>query len=358
MAGEELEKYGAQAQEAFDIIFSPVPALVLKSALLLEIPDIIARQGSNASLSLHEIAARLPTQNPHLDYLSRILRYLSKKGIFIQSGVGGEARYALSDISKHFFVKEKNPFSLVPTAMLETSEVSMARWHHLHECVLQGCNAFEKAHGKSIYACGKDNPDFNNVLNDYMAAHTMTAIGQIVNHYQGFKDLKSLVDVGGGNGTALREILKVYPHIRGINFDLPHVVAAAPEIPGIEHVGGSMFESVPSGTDAIFIKKVLLDWDDTSCMKILENCHKALPENGKLILIEEAVPDLLEKSAWIDILYMARMTEIINRSEEDWSKMVQDSGFSILKIEWLPGMFAKMLIIEATKSISNGNKVG
>jgi hypothetical protein len=40
------------------------------------------------------------------------------------------------------------------------------------------------------------------------------------------------VDVGGGIGRALETIISSYPHIQGINYDLPHVIADAPTIPG------------------------------------------------------------------------------------------------------------------------------
>ncbi|CAI0453227.1 unnamed protein product [Linum tenue] len=72
-------------------------------------------------------------------------------------------------------------------------------------------------------------------------------------HYTGFDGLKSLVDVGGGTGAVLSMILSKHPSIKGINFDLPHVIEDAPPLPGVQHVGGDMFASVPSG-DAIFMK--------------------------------------------------------------------------------------------------------
>jgi caffeic acid 3-O-methyltransferase len=53
-----------------------------------------------------------------------------------------------------------------------------------------------------------------------------------VRKYEGFKDIKTLVDVGGGIGRALETIISSYPHIHGINYDLPHVIADAPTIPG------------------------------------------------------------------------------------------------------------------------------
>ncbi|XP_057830896.2 caffeic acid 3-O-methyltransferase 3 isoform X2 [Cryptomeria japonica] len=256
MEAEALENVAAHTQEAMETIFSFVPALVLKSALLLQIPDIIASEGPCASLSLHQIAARLPTQTPNLDYLFRILRYLSARGVFIQSQAGddtSEVRFSLSECAKLMYVRENSHASLVPLAVMQTHEVMMAPWHRLHECVLQGGHAFEKAHGMDIFAYGKDHPEVDSIINDCMASFTMTTMKQIVSCYRGFEELGTVVDVGGGHGAALGVIVKAYPHIRGINFDLHHVVQTAPSIPGIENVGGNMFESIPYG-DGIFLK--------------------------------------------------------------------------------------------------------
>ncbi|KAL8162206.1 hypothetical protein V2J09_013695 [Rumex salicifolius] len=55
--------------------------------------------------------------------------------------------------------------------------------------------------------------------------------------------ISTLVDVGGGIGSSLNMIISSYPSIKGVNFDLPHVVHNAPAYPGVEHVGGDMFSS-------------------------------------------------------------------------------------------------------------------
>ena len=72
-----------------------------------------------------------------------------------------------------------------------------------------------------------------------------------------FDGLSSLLDVGGGNGTTIKLLVKACPWLRGINFDLPHVVSVDAEISGVEHIGGDMFESVPKA-DAAFI--MLSSW--------------------------------------------------------------------------------------------------
>lgn len=78
----------------------------------------------------------------------------------------------------------------------------------------------------------------------------------VVSHYKdGSDDVETVVDVGGGTGGNLAEIVKAYPHIKGINFDLPHVVAAAPAYNGVSHVGGNFFEAIPNA-DSIFMKVI------------------------------------------------------------------------------------------------------
>lgn len=76
----------------------------------------------------------------------------------------------------------------------------------------------------------------------------------------GYKDglscIGSLVNVGDGTGTVMAEIVKAYPHIQGINFDLPHVAAAALDYDGVAHVGGDMFKAIPNA-DSIFMKLLI-----------------------------------------------------------------------------------------------------
>ncbi|GLJ19598.1 hypothetical protein SUGI_0354650 [Cryptomeria japonica] len=345
----------SEVQQAVENIYSFVPTLVLKSAILLNIPDIIANAGPNASLSLGEIAEKLPTKTLNLHSLSRILKYLSFRGIFVQTQMGENprhARYSLTESARMFYVRENNPTSLVPVLFMLTHPMLMAPWHHLHECVLQDSNAFENAHGKDLWAYEKDDPAVNDVFNNSMSTLTVLGMGQILSCYDGFKEVTTLVDVGGGKGTALAHIVKVYPHIHGINFDLPHVVQTAPSVPGIENVGGGMFDSIPSA-DAIFFKNVLTDWDDESCIKILQNCHKALPKSGRLILAETMTAEDSNSYESNEMVFDLVMIALANggkeRRKQEWMKLLQISDFSVVKIVALSGLPSKFKIIEAIK---------
>ncbi|KAL8127672.1 hypothetical protein AgCh_014541 [Apium graveolens] len=124
-----------------------------------------------------------------------------------------------------------------------------------------------------------------------MKNHSTVIMKKILEKYDGFKGLRTLVDVGGGTGATLSSIISKYPTIKGINFDLPHVVEDAPSYnTGVEHVGGDMFASVPTG-DAIFLKWICYNWSDEQCLKLLMNCYQALAENGKLIIADSILPE-------------------------------------------------------------------
>ncbi|GLT73498.1 hypothetical protein SLA2020_453520 [Shorea laevis] len=118
-----------------------------------------------------------------------------------------------------------------------------------------------------------------------MGQHSTLIMKQILKKYKGFEGLSSLVDVGGGIGSTLNLIISQYPSIKGINFDVSEVVRNAPSYNGIEHVGGNMFEEVPKG-GAMILKHIIHNWKDEECLKILRNCYKALPDGGKVIVID------------------------------------------------------------------------
>nr|GEV42602.1 caffeic acid 3-O-methyltransferase [Tanacetum cinerariifolium] len=86
-----------------------------------------------------------------------------------------------------------------------------------------------------------------------MVDHTTIMMKEVLEHYHGFKNIKNIVDVGGGQGVNLNMIVSKHPVTKGINFDQPHVIQHESIYPGITHVGGDMYDCVPQG-DVIFMK--------------------------------------------------------------------------------------------------------
>lgn len=201
------------------------------------------------------------------------------------------------------------------------------------DCVRTGSVAFEMAHGRKIWDLASENPELNRLFNEGMACTSKIFVRALMEEYKdGFESIRSLVDVGGGIGAALAMIIKSYPHIQGINFDLPHVIATAPANEGITHIGGDMFETIPHA-DAVFMKWIMHDWSNEDCIKILKNCRKAIPEkNGKVIIADVVLkPEgngmFNEIGRALDVIMMACTSSGKEREELEWKKILEEGGF-------------------------------
>ncbi|KAG0579947.1 hypothetical protein KC19_4G137000 [Ceratodon purpureus] len=337
--------------DAFQLVTMSALPGALAALARLNIFEALAKAGDDAQLTAAELAERaLPGKSINMSYLSRLLRMVSGKNILREvvtttgdkngAPVAVERRYALEPIAR-FLVDDPERGSFVhllltyqsPGAFLQT-------WEHLHESVLDDAiQPFARAHGMNAWEFGKHNPQFDKVFNKAMAGNSKIYMRAILDAYHGFEDVKVVVDVGGGFAAALSLITARYPHIKGINFDQPHVIDVCPELPGVEHVSGNMFESVPSGGDAIFMKYILHDWDDESCLKILKNCYQALPAHGKVIAVDNMLPEIIDfeggdpMALQVDIHMLAfNDSGARERTERELVKLGLAAGFNKVKV--------------------------
>ncbi|KAK5776236.1 hypothetical protein PVK06_044195 [Gossypium arboreum] len=143
---------------------------------------------------------------------------------------------------------------------------------------------------------------------------------------------------GGNLGITLHYITSEYPNINGINFDLPQVIQHAPSYSGIEHVASDMFVNVPH-RDAIFLKLVLHDWSDEKCLRLLNNCHKAIPNNGKVIVVDSVVLVMAESTPsakatfLLNMLMMTQSPGGKERKREEFVALATKAGFNNVKFE-------------------------
>ncbi|HWE91004.1 MAG TPA: methyltransferase [Pseudonocardiaceae bacterium] len=153
-----------------------------------------------------------------------------------------------------------------------------------------------------------------------------------------------IVDVGGGIGTLLLAVLDANPAIRGVVFDLPDVVSqarthiAARGLAGrCEVVGGSFLDAVPTGGDAYLVSRILHDWDDETCVRILRTCGAALrtarPAGGRLLVVEKVLPDNDEPhlGKTLDLIMLAT-TSGRERTAEEYRRLLARAGLRIGRI--------------------------
>lgn len=343
------EKEEEETRElAFSLANAVVFPMVLKSAMELNIIEIISTAKSGgAYLSPSEIAKRIPTKNPDAPMLlDRMLRLLASYDVLkclLCTKENGEIErlYGPGRLCKFFIKNEngeaENRGSLAPLFLLAHDEVYMKSWYHLNDAILEGGIPFVRAYGMTTFEYPETDQRFNRLFNQAMSNYTTLIMNRILHVYKGFDGLNVLVDVGGGIGASLSMIISKYPHIKGINFDLPHIIADAPSYAGMEHVGGDMFESVPKG-DAIFMKWVLHDWSDEHCLKLLKNCWEALPSNGKVIIVESILPMAPENKISTHFIFKLDLTMLANthggkeRTQKEFEALALKSGFSSCEV--------------------------
>ncbi|XP_051138390.1 caffeic acid 3-O-methyltransferase 2 [Andrographis paniculata] len=338
----------AAAEEAEACLFAmqlasaSVLPMVLKTAIELDLLELIKKSGgpgAGAFVSPAELAAQLPTTNSAAPVmLDRILRLLASYSILecslkrLPDG-GAERLYGLAPVCK-FLTKNEDGVSIAPLVLMNQDKVLMESWYHLKDAVLEGGIPFNKAYGMTAFEYHGTDPRFNKVFNEGMSNHSTILMKKILESYSGFDGLRTIVDVGGGTGATLNMIVAKHPSIKGINFDLPHVVQDAPSYPGVEHVGGDMFVSVPQGGDAIFMKWICHDWSDEHCEKILKNCYSALPENGKVILAECILPEApdtgmsTKNTIHVDVVMLAHNPGGKERTEMEFQALAKAAGFN------------------------------
>ncbi|XVE78675.1 hypothetical protein DITRI_Ditri13aG0165900 [Diplodiscus trichospermus] len=352
-AGEEATLQG-QA-EIFQYLDNFVESMALRCVVELGIADALNSNphGHSHPMTLSQIAARTPFPTLDIHRLSRVMRFLSCKKVFDATidNESGEAMYGLTNSSKWLLTKSESEKSLVPMVLLATHPCALASWNCLSKSIAEGgACGFSRAHGSDFYDFLSKNYEYKNVFSEAMACNSRVVVNAILKYYKdGFKNVGSIVDVGGGSGAAVAEIVKAHPHIKGINFDLPYAVASAPEHPSVTHVGGDIFASIPHA-DAIFLKWILHNWSDEKCVQILKNCRKALPErNGKVIIVDSVVghqdDSLFDAEALrYDLKMLVLTPNGKERSEDEWKKLLKGGGFFQYKIIKIPSFFS---VIEA-----------
>ncbi|KAG9441602.1 hypothetical protein H6P81_017456 [Aristolochia fimbriata] len=315
-----------------------VDSVVIKCAIELGIADTINDNGGH--MTLFELSQTLGCDP---SFLFRIMRYLVHQGVFDERACGGETvtGFTLTPLARRLLLKGGDA-SMVGLLLLETSPVMLKPWHFLSGRVRKnGPPTFKAVHGVDVWSFASADLAHSELINTAMACVAKTTMRAILQGSVGvFEGLSTVVDVGGGNGTAMRMLVEKCPWIRAINFDSPHVVEAAPQIQGVQHIGGDMFKSVPQA-DAAYLMSVLHDWEDQECIQILKNCKNAIDkEKGKIIIIEAVIDEnyskkhgLSEVGLMLDMVMMAHTREGKERTEVEWTNVLAQAGFNTYTIK-------------------------
>jgi O-methyltransferase domain len=266
------------------------------------------------------------------DALFRALRALASLGYFTETAPRVFAHTPLSRL-----LREDDPGSLRHYARWTAGDAYKA-WSGFGDVIRSGLPAFERVFGAPLFDYLTEHDASREVFNKGMSGTAAARLEVLL--AEDWSDVKQLVDVGGGRGTLVAAMLDHYPAMQGIVFDLPAVADEAARnlsergLDARSQVrGGDFFTEVPAGGDLYVLSQILHDWSDDESIAILRACRAAIPEHGRLVLIEQIVPPGDEPSyaKLLDLQMLVLLTGR-ERTENEWRELLATSGFTLQRI--------------------------
>jgi hypothetical protein len=297
-------------------------------AAKLELADRL----KHGPLTVEELATAAEVQAPAL---FRALRALASVGIFAETK---DKRFKLTPLA--VTLQKAVPGSMHAAALMLGEKYWEDAWAQLLHGIKTGEMPFLKAHGIPPFEYLEKHPEDLKIFGETMTSVSSTENPAIAAAYK-FSGIRTLVDVGGGNGSLLATILKANPKLKGVLFDQPSVITRASQdryvtVKGIFErcslESGDFFAAVPKGGDAYIMKRTLHDWDDERCAKILANCRAAMSEKGKVLVVDAVItpgndPD---RGKLLDIQMLVIGGH--ERTKQDFATVFKGAGLKLTRI--------------------------
>jgi len=289
----------------------------------LNLPDVIGDTPKTAAELAQQTHCHAPT-------LFRLLRALTSIDIFAQDADGKFRNTPLSDT-----LRKDHPDSVHPWAAMLPAHFIWKPWAELSHAVKTGEVPFNRVFGTGVFDYFSAHPEDGEIFNSSMRVHGSFGAG-IAAAYD-FSRVEFVADLGGGHGGTLYEILAVYPKLRGMLFDLPSVVAGADILRNAPFAGraaivaGDFLQAAPEGPDVYLLCRVIHDWSDADATTILQNCRRAIPTHGTLLLAEVPLPPCAHPSqAFGDLLML--IFGGVERTESEYRALLHSCGFELTRV--------------------------
>ncbi len=280
--------------------------------------------------SAEEIAAKVGAR-PELLY--RLMRTTATVGILSETADRRFVETPLSAALRSDAVPGTRAFT-----MFNCEEWHVRGWQQLAETIQTGQRPTERIYGVPLFEYMRKNPAEATVFNQVMTDLSMLDAPAVADAYD-FSGIRHITDVAGGHGQLLSTILQRNPHLKGTLYDLPQVmdgVAGGPTEPvkdRIQFVAGSMFESVPAGSDLYMMKYIIHDWPDDKCVQILKACRANVGAGGKLLVIDMVMPGPNEfHFSQVADLEMMLFPSGKERTETEFRELFAAAGWKLTRV--------------------------
>lgn len=168
-----------------------------------------------------------------------------------------------------------------------------------------------------------------------------------------------LVDVGGGQGQAIKQILETFPQLeakRMVLQDLPEpleFVKQANSLPdNVTIMAHDFWTPQPvKAAKAYYLRRIMHDYSDDSCVKILKHIHDAMADDSKLLISEMVLPSRVDE-ANLSVITLDNFMLIIGgkeRTEENFKTVLAQADLELVKVWRLKEGLGSACLLEARK---------
>lgn len=304
---------------------------VVRAAADLRLADHLA----GGPLTAKEVAS-LESSDPHTTY--RLMRTCVGLGLLDDAGDG---RFSVTSIGA--LLQSDVPGSLRDQALAFGAPGHWLPWGQLPEAVRAGGTQAAAVLGADLFEYLAGQPEEEAQFAAAMEALTGSLAADAARAID-VSGASLAVDVGGGTGILVRELLRVNSGLSGLVLDLPQAAAAARQAAEAEGLGrrfsaaaGDFFTSVPAA-DLYLLKAILHDWDDDACVRILRNCREAARPGARLFVIENVIRDLTrDRFGTLLDMNMLAVTSGQERDLAEYDALFAASGWQRTAMSTLPG---------------------
>jgi hypothetical protein len=296
----------------------------IRVAATLHIANHISA-GTNQINALAEAAGCNPGALHH------VLGHLVSKGIFEETAAG---QFALNEIAQELL----DPSVQISLDMDGLGSRVAGAWSTLLSYVRTGNPAYQELFGLPFWEDLEAHPQIRESFDALMGTAGHGIPDPKFEISGGWDLVRTVVDVGGGTGSMLAEILRLRPWIHGILVDLPKTVArskdvfsAAGVVERVTLMGQSFFDPLPGGADLYLLRGILNDWPDQEAETILRRCSEAAFPAGRIVVLKSVGGDDVTKDIYIETLLLGgwhrtitEFTDLARRSGLDVSTVGQN----------------------------------
>ena len=308
-----------------DELMTAIPrAGILRAFVELDLPAALDVENGSSVGALAKSVGALP------ELLERLLRGASALDLCVEevgawrlTASGASLRRGESEDTAGWIMMLTAPWMTLP-------------WASLADAVRTGEPSFPQVHGVGFWEFLAGHPEEARAFDAALATEG-TERASDLHRATDLAGAITIVDVGSGHGTLLRELLSRLPEATGVAFDRAEVIRSVPEVVRLadrmEFRAGDFFEEIPRGGDVYVLSRILHDWSDEDAEQILRSCRRSVSSTSRLLLLEQVAREAssLDQSSKLELamkdLNMLVLVGGKERTVADYQRLLEAAGF-------------------------------